>query len=556
MSIPKVASEYGVLMNHIKTTTYLFIPAQANQASHALPFRICPSLRMGRTTKTWCYSASTVEQLTTLISSLFRMARLCPSRRLLIANTRTSPQMPAPFGDAPTTVRCTLPTAYTPVPRLISPSSVAVFDVVKTHDRTQPFVLLQPRISLQDLLPNFDLVSAAKQDRLPNIEAAYVGMVEETGSLFAMSPDRYPLVVFGDTNFEEEYPRGSRPSIDPPSNFVLDGRDFPSDVDSITRVMKRRKLKEACRNGSKDKRCLTGVRRLESSRLSRLLDGPASVPFPPHMADPRDHPNHSASLPGAGNASIQPHPGAGAHLVEDSSRGYANLSAQALSTYTVGLLTLLAMFVWMFKRFERRPTPPPAQTPPMHVDVSVVEATLMTPDQTTPTSETTESTLVEKPSPRIKQEDDGGAETPRPKGRAVSFGEAVKIATVTPEDDDEAGENAEGEESDADQAQTPGRRKPARRKRGKKKPKPGPLNGSGENGKLEGQDSKPAVQDSVPEEPQTPKANGSPEAVHVVSPSSIVVPPPSPAVPVIPSLVVSDTILGMSDVSYMLRIVC
>ena len=169
---------------------------------------------------------------------------------------------------------------------LISLNRVAVFDVVTTPSRVHPFVLLQPRIGLQDLLPNFDLVAAAKQDRLPNLEAAYVGMVEETGSLFAMSPDRYPLVVFGDTNLDDDHRVGR---IDPPPGsmpFDPEERDFPPDVDSITRAMKRKKQKELCRNGSKDKRCLTGVRPLESSRLSRLLDGPATVPLPPHMRDP------------------------------------------------------------------------------------------------------------------------------------------------------------------------------------------------------------------------------------------------------------------------------
>ena len=51
------------------------------------------------------------------------------------------------------------------------------------------------------------------------------------------------------------------------------------DVDEVTRRMKAKRLRELCRTpeGSRDRRCLTGVHKLESSRLSRLLDGPATA---------------------------------------------------------------------------------------------------------------------------------------------------------------------------------------------------------------------------------------------------------------------------------------
>ena len=435
-------------------------------------------------------------------------------------------------------------------------SRVAVFDVVRTATRAHPFVLLQPRMGLQDLLPGSDLVSAAKQDRLPNLKSAYIGLVEETGSLFAMSPDRYPLVVFGDSNFEDDYRRRA-PTIDPPpgSSHVDADRDFPPDVDSITRAMKRRKLKELCRNGSKDKRCLTGVRELESSHVSGLLDGAATVPYPPYMRDPREHahedsrPNQSGTLPGVGNASMTP-PNTFPRLLPGSSGESFTYSAQALSTYAVGLVTLALMLFWVFQKMDRRPpqpTHPPSENTysaavePQTVAVDVQEdVTPSTNGTATPTA--TDSTLVEPPSPDMETPEPV-PQTPQPKKRAVSFGDPVKVAAATGVDEDENPDlNGDADESDADQAPTPGRRKPQRRKRGKKK-KAGAANGSAEEGAAEDKD---PLQTPQPEErPSTPKANGEPKVIHVVSPSSIVVPsPPTPAV-VEPSLIVSETVLGM-----------
>ncbi|KAJ7809386.1 hypothetical protein B0H14DRAFT_2608098 [Mycena olivaceomarginata] len=70
---------------------------------------------------------------------------------------------------------------------------VAIFDVLQdpTHNT---FVLLQPRLQLSAILPN--LAQNPLMDHLPHLESAYVGLVEETGSLFAMSTDRFPLIAF------------------------------------------------------------------------------------------------------------------------------------------------------------------------------------------------------------------------------------------------------------------------------------------------------------------------------------------------------------------------
>ena len=91
-------------------------------------------------------------------------------------------------------------------------------------------------------------------DHLPHLDAAYVGLINETGSLFAMSPDRFPLVVFSDA--DPEVNTGHQPI----------------------------RTWETCRTGSSDRNCLTGIRPLASdsrSRFSRLLDGAPTVELPP-----------------------------------------------------------------------------------------------------------------------------------------------------------------------------------------------------------------------------------------------------------------------------------
>ncbi|KAI0269552.1 hypothetical protein BGY98DRAFT_1014131 [Russula aff. rugulosa BPL654] len=120
---------------------------------------------------------------------------------------------------------------------------VAVFDVVKSSRKPSPFVLLQPRLRLQDILP-----SAIHQRDYSGDETAFVGLVPGTDSLFALSPGHFPL------------------------HGTLQ-----------------------CFEGTTDRQCLTGVRALRAdslSRLARLLDG---VPGPPssHLPSTTSDPTRS-----------------------------------------------------------------------------------------------------------------------------------------------------------------------------------------------------------------------------------------------------------------------
>src|SRR5438034_6292603 len=98
-------------------------------------------------------------------------------------------------------------------------------------------------------MPGVDFQGAAKSNRLPNLDSAYVGLIEETGSLFAMTPDHFPLVVFGDANAHE------RDRLIEPSS-AGGGPELSAEA-----IRRARELKRQCRNGSADRRCLTGARR-------------------------------------------------------------------------------------------------------------------------------------------------------------------------------------------------------------------------------------------------------------------------------------------------------
>jgi serine/threonine-protein kinase/endoribonuclease IRE1 len=139
---------------------------------------------------------------------------------------------------------------------------VAIFDVVKSARRTSPFVLLQPRLRLQDIIP-----TTPRQRDYPNDGTAFVGLVPETGSLFALGPDNFPLVAFSG----------------PVSAQKVEGIEGTSEEGVL---ISHEDGRLQCYEGATDLQCQTGVRTLRAdsaSRIARLLDGvpsPAAPPLP------------------------------------------------------------------------------------------------------------------------------------------------------------------------------------------------------------------------------------------------------------------------------------
>ncbi|KAI0752703.1 hypothetical protein C8Q80DRAFT_1334983 [Daedaleopsis nitida] len=417
---------------------------------------------------------------------------------------------------------------------------VATFDVLQAPKRENPFVLLQPQPRLQEILSSDDLTSAAKHKRLPNLDSAYVGLVEETGSLFAMSPDRFPLVVFGDSNNINPLPGRF---IDPPPGSVFDptydhGKDFPADMDAATRLSKARRLRELCRaNGASDIRCLTGVRKLGSdsqSRLSRLLDGTPSVPPPPpppnrnsndvEIRDDSSEEDPRFSTPD--NTSATPLPGwnngSGTPRLDDSHpAGLARMSAptQALSAFAICAIVLL---VWMSVRKLLSPSLPPAVEATVTAAPPVVSetATKPVPDDPEQLSEKTANGHIEAPPEAISVP----ADPPAAKKVVFALGalEPVVDGANDPADLDDS-------EREGDATDTPGKRKGIRRKRGKKKK--GPVTIALPADEVEAVISPPPSAQATPRE----------------APPSIVFAPSTPTVPAVQTLVVSDQVLGMGS---------
>ncbi|KAF7329834.1 hypothetical protein MKEN_00246800 [Mycena kentingensis (nom. inval.)] len=196
---------------------------------------------------------------------------------------------------------------------------VAIFDVFRTPSQHPPntFVLLQPRPQMSAILPQLKKVTSV--DQLPHLDSAYVGLVKETGSLFAMSPERFPLVAFSDggRTGQRQLPR-----IDGPQGR---SSELPGKIDDITEKRKQEDRDRALRENDygaddercmdrsalyTDRQCLVGIRPLEGGdgdgaemRMKRLIDGVPTVP--PVPWDTQDEPQKGLAntLDGVGNLS-------------------------------------------------------------------------------------------------------------------------------------------------------------------------------------------------------------------------------------------------------------
>ncbi len=75
--------------------------------------------------------------------------------------------------------------------------SDGVFDVLRTRNHSNAIALLQPKKHSHELFPDFKFNSINGRMSETAKSKAYVGSVDgSTSSLFAMSPENFPLVVF------------------------------------------------------------------------------------------------------------------------------------------------------------------------------------------------------------------------------------------------------------------------------------------------------------------------------------------------------------------------
>ncbi|KAJ7704317.1 hypothetical protein B0H17DRAFT_8100 [Mycena rosella] len=405
---------------------------------------------------------------------------------------------------------------------------VAIFDVLRIPTQHPPntFVLLQPRPQLSTILPK--LTPTTSMDQLPHLESAYIGMVEETGSLFAMSPDRFPLVAFGGTRNRVkliEAPRDTQP---------LAG-ELASEVDAITRARKQREKAMRERDYSSqddrcvdrtslwaDRRCLVGIRPLEGGdgdgpemRMRRLIDGVPGVPPPPWEPPVNANKGLDAPVDSGGNGSAdRPFPGNASQVAMRDRATEDGLLWQGVAF----ALVLGAVSLWFGVGKVRGRTNGGSR-----VSFEALNSTNARPALAEPV-----------PSAPLPIEASSSTETmPSPGPPSPQIITTKKLPALPPDADDGDDSDRDGD-GDGDASALPGTKRKGRRgKRGKKK-KPG-VAGIVDEGN-----------DADPGEKENQKENGVVQHGDLLSPSglsfTVSTPVPSPAVE--PSLVVSDHVLG------------
>ena len=409
--------------------------------------------------------------------------------------------------------------------------SVAVFDVVKSARKQSPFVLLQPRLRLQEIFPH-----AIHQRDYPDDETAFVGMVPGIGSLFALSPDHFPLVAFTESAATQR--------IEGTEGVISGGHGMVQ-----------------CSEGTTDRQCLTGVRALRAdsrSRLARLLDGvpgPATSPLPLATGDPARSENTNSQAYAGSEPLIVPGEGKPSALpwewvtsVPESLSQRQNSWAPSSSSLLLALVSVVASLLW----FNRK-VPPKRHDVASHMSAGSVpgkpfrkmpaDGKAVSIAQLEPTDGATHTTALEsqavetRPNLKATQPEtsvlapiEHSTMTPEPATTTLATASdtpippsatdgGVKVSSVKLESHEGAEDVGEVKKK---------HRKRRRRRKG---------------------DAKDAVAEGG-EEPENEDGEGG-EDGNVVSPGAQSLGPPStPVPPGSSSLVVSDTVLGMSSITY------
>jgi hypothetical protein len=512
--------------------------------------RICPFRHMGLITRIMLCKQCTGARQIIPTCSLCPMDTFTPSRLQVVSTSLKPSANRSGCGQVSLTIPCMLfPVALYFQAQFLNPhhcsclfsnvySRVAVFDVVqsKTSRSSHPFVLLQPRPRLEDLdSPGY----ASSPSDFPNFDSAFVGLVEETGSLFTMTPGRFPLVVFGDANLR----------LGPASRYGH-GNGHGHDIDALTRQRQWREYceEEANNIGGGDRRCLVGVRPLQTgSSRSMLLDG---APFVQPSPLPSDAP--PATLPSSeGDGSEQrfedivtlpPAKGSNSSIklpwltLPDNDTQTTAVAVLATANAFWGVCSFLFAVtygVFWFMSKKKRATGvslSPPSSPTVVADV---------PEKSAPGQVVAEVRVPLEPVPDHPAEVVMAASSPANGVPVVATAIIATPSTSTLTDEaaqSEAGDiNKEGGDSspllNGNGTAVPASPNKKKTRRGKR--------GDGKKKKSQGEDKENNGADDVPMKELD-------DVLGDLAPSSLLVPPPSAKVSTGPSLIVSDKILGMS----------
>lgn len=378
---------------------------------------------------------------------------------------------------------------------------VAVFDILSSAQKPDPFVLLQPRA---DFLRGSDVSSL-------DINTAYVGLVEETKSLYVMGVDHFPLTAFGDTEFNHKL------------------------IESVDGITRRRKMVELCERDPGNTQCLTGKRHLDSSLNNKQLPGVPGAMLPPSdnsdppvdavdviptLSDPRDNTSVPGWMPWSGTSS-------GAHM---------KVLGPASPISTIGSIILAAAFAAGFIFRSKLP----------RVRLQMASATVSLPSSIDEKPDEDTTTLPPRPDTPVVHAIEISRVPSKPTPVAINSGlmlspddapsHVLQPLDHFPEHEqlDTPGTTALdlGEAEDSDRENATPKKRPRRGRRGKK----GKGMGTAVNGMGGDQDDKdangPVPETVVKDNPNTPSL-------------TLVVPQTPPAAT--SSLVVSDTILGFGS---------
>ena len=384
---------------------------------------------------------------------------------------------------------------------------------------------MQPRPPISDILL-FDGLPPTQLEAFFNLDTAYVGLVPETGSLFIMTTEHYPLVAFGDT----EYSPNSR-LLDPSPSSDANG-DLPNNIDSVT---KRRRLLELCRQSPFDTICLTGKRGLDLSGLSsRQLPGVPSVDL---LVDVDSGRNSDIGFEEIRRSDSSPV--ASSNLTRD-----AKSTVDRFSLPAVGSMLLVMLFgaTWLFRdksSFSRvLPLPASSQERLKDNNVSVLSLSSASPVHVQAISNGDVNGTTDVPT-SVRELDPPPPFPPStaPRRQSVHFADPAEVQDIPDSPATPAAETGEDSEKEGDTGGTPKKRKAPRRRRGKK----GKGNNQSSNGPADdGAATENEANGSTREENGTENGDPSPDAP---LPSATLILPSTPMPPA-SSLVVSDTILG------------
>ncbi|KAI0267430.1 ribonuclease 2-5A-domain-containing protein [Gloeopeniophorella convolvens] len=390
---------------------------------------------------------------------------------------------------------------------------VAVFDVVKSARRTAPFVLLQPRPRRQDILPD-----APHQHDYAADDSAFVGLVPDTGSLFALSLAHYPLVTFG----EPAPARVERIDGGEADGVVVVSHDDGEDARG-----------RCFDDDAADRRCLTGLRALRvdsASRLARLLDGvqgPAAGPPTPSQSSSTNSQAYAAEqFAVLGPDGLRMLPWQVPPLTVGRTSWAASSSAMLLAT-----VASVGMLLFWFRK--KAPVSPPA-TPPRSgsapapaVGEAVLDKEAVLGPAVVPVEVANGAPVAVPPVVESTPEDLPKVTPPIPAPPASSEPPNTPVidAPDTPSDP-----SAEASSPKPESSEDAGEVKKKHRKRRRKR------KGGAGGGEAEGAD-----------EPEDEEAEGAADGFAVVPPTpSLIIqstPTPTPSASA-SSLVVSDTVLG------------